>query len=246
MAHFDLLKAEKVGKLKCSSPSSFGSTSPWEEVESATLESLKAARESLKTPKKLRLGSVLSLDTLPVTSRPRGAVFSKLEPQDIDDNDSVEMSRIQRALLVVMSEWNQLNSTFQLIYMEFNKSGITDMRYRNSIAETLGEIQGAIRGTNAKLQLLGAGIGTKITKTEEGPMSGKPSGSFKLTLNLLEVLSMGIIFILMSLRLKLPNWTTMLDNLARKAPKLHASNCHSKANNRTMETTFESWDGWLF
>jgi hypothetical protein len=138
MAHFDLLKAEKVGKLKCSSPSSFGSTSPWEEVESATLESLKAARESLKTPKKLRLGCVLSLDTLPVTSRPRGAVFSKLEPQDIDDNDSVEMSRIQRALLVVMSEWNQLNSTFQLIYMEFNKSGITDMRYRNSIAETLG------------------------------------------------------------------------------------------------------------
>jgi hypothetical protein len=215
-AHFDSLKAEKAGKLKRSSPSSYGSTSPWEEVEIATLENLKAASESLYTPKKLRLGSVLSLETLPVTSRPRETVFSKVEPQDIDDEDSVETSKIQRALQVVMSEWNQLNSTFQLIYMEFDKNGLNDTKYRNTIAATLGDIQGALRGTDAKLQLLGAGIGTKITETEEGPMSVWDAIR-KLRADTLLVggVADGHHLYLDELRKKLPNWSTTLENLAK-------------------------------
>jgi hypothetical protein len=35
----------------------------------------------------------------------------------------------------------------------------------------LGVIQAAIQGTDAKIQLLGAGLGKKITEMEEGPMS---------------------------------------------------------------------------
>jgi hypothetical protein len=54
--------------------------------------------------------------------------------------------------------------------MELHKLGLTKMLYCNSIMEILGEIQGEIRGTDAKLQLLGAGMGTCITETEEGPM----------------------------------------------------------------------------
>lgn len=97
MAHFDSLKAEKAGKLKCSSPSSFGSASPLEEVKIPTLESLKAASESFKTLKKVRLGPMLSLDTLPITSRPRDAVFLKVDPQDINDDNSVKRAKIQHA-----------------------------------------------------------------------------------------------------------------------------------------------------
>ena len=70
-----------------------------------------------------------------------------------------------------MAEWNQLNANFQMIYLEFDSSGLGEMKYRNVIAETLEELQTAIRGTDARLQLLGAGIGDAITDTEEGPMS---------------------------------------------------------------------------
>jgi hypothetical protein len=143
-AQFDLLKAEKAGGLKRSSTTSFGSGSPWEEVEIPNLESLQEASESFKTPKKLRLGHVLRPDSIPVTSRPQCGTFSSMSPLDINDEDLIKRSKIQRALQTIMSEWNQWDSILQLIYMEFDRSGSTELRFQNSIAKTLGEIQGAI------------------------------------------------------------------------------------------------------
>jgi hypothetical protein len=78
ISHFDSLKAEKVGEVKCSSTTSFGSGSPWEEVEIPMLESLQEASESFKTLTKLRLGPVLMPDSIPVTSRPQGGTFSSV------------------------------------------------------------------------------------------------------------------------------------------------------------------------
>jgi hypothetical protein len=51
--------------------------SPWEEVKIPILESLQAAINIFKTPKKLRLGTVLGPNTIPVTGRHRGVAFLK-------------------------------------------------------------------------------------------------------------------------------------------------------------------------
>jgi hypothetical protein len=48
----------------------------------------------------------------------------------IEGEEDVERAKIQRALQTVMSEWNQLNSTFQLIYMEFYKCGLGETSQR--------------------------------------------------------------------------------------------------------------------
>jgi hypothetical protein len=58
------------------------------------LKSLEAASNSFKTPKKLRLGAVLELDTIPVTKGPRGGPsFGNVTALDIDDNNSVEKEK---------------------------------------------------------------------------------------------------------------------------------------------------------
>jgi hypothetical protein len=65
--------------------------SPWEEVEIPTLESLQAANNTFKTPKKLlRLGAVLGPATIPVNSRLRGSTFLSVARLDIDNDDSIE------------------------------------------------------------------------------------------------------------------------------------------------------------
>lgn len=110
-----------------------------------------------------------------------------------------------------MSEWNQLNSAFQLIYMEFDKSGLIKTKYQNSVAETLGKIQGAIQGTDAKLQLLGARIGTKITETEEGPMLvWEAIRKLQADAQLVGYLANRHHLYLDKLRLKLSNWGTTI------------------------------------
>lgn len=135
-------KAEKAGALKCLSISLDGIRSSWEEVKIPTLESLQKASISFKTPRKLRVRAVLGPDTIPVTSRPHSSTFSKVTPLDIDNGEDVNRAKIQRALQTVMLEWNQLNSTFQLICMEFDKSGLGETRNCNIILETLGENSG--------------------------------------------------------------------------------------------------------
>jgi hypothetical protein len=70
-----------------------------------------------------------------------------------------------------MADWNKLETNFQLIYTEFKSIGRSETKYRNSISDMLGNIQAAMQETDTKMQLLGTGIGKKITETEEGLMS---------------------------------------------------------------------------
>jgi hypothetical protein len=129
------------------------------------------ASPSFKMPKKLKLGSVLGSDLIPVTSQSRGTSLYHMEDRCIDDDKVRERTKVERALQTVMAKWNQLEANFHLIYIEFESTGRSKTMYRNSISKMLGDIQAAIRGTDAKMQLLGAGLGDKITKKEEGPMS---------------------------------------------------------------------------
>jgi hypothetical protein len=84
-------------------------------VELPTLDSLRKASASFKTPKKLKLGDVLAPDMIPATSRPQGPTLSHMDDRNIDDDDAVERVKVQRALQVIMADWNKLESNFQLI-----------------------------------------------------------------------------------------------------------------------------------
>jgi hypothetical protein len=215
-AHFDALKAERTGANKRSSASSFGSASPWEDVEIPSLASLQTASDSFKTPKKLRLGRILEPESVPITNRPRGPQFSEITSLDIDDGEEVERGKTQRALQTIMSEWNRLNTTFELIHMGLDKTGISETRYRNTVSETLGELQEAIRGADAKMQLLNAGVGLAITDTDEGPMSVWDAvQQLRSNVQTNKGSVNGNSLYLEDLRKKLPNWGTTLENLAR-------------------------------
>ena len=74
----------------------------------------------------------------------------------------------------------------------------------------------AIWGTNAKMQLLGAGLHATITKTEEGPMSVWEAIQLLWTkVKLAHALSKGQHLYLDDLKKNLPNWGTTLENLSK-------------------------------
>jgi hypothetical protein len=82
------------------------------------LEGLRKARDSFKTPKKLRLGSVLAPDTVSVSNRSRRTSLTTIVDQDINEDGETERLEIERALQIIMSDWNKLEANFQLIYTE--------------------------------------------------------------------------------------------------------------------------------
>jgi hypothetical protein len=63
-AYFDALKAGRAASLLGSPGSTDGLASPWEEAPS--LDSLRKTSDTFRTPKRLRLGNMLSLETVPV------------------------------------------------------------------------------------------------------------------------------------------------------------------------------------
>jgi hypothetical protein len=103
--------------------SSSGTSSPWEEVETPTLEVFMKASTSFKMPKKLKLGNALGPDMIPVMSQSRGTSLSHIEDQGIDDDKVWERTKIERALQIVMVDWNELKTNFQLIYTKSELTG---------------------------------------------------------------------------------------------------------------------------
>jgi hypothetical protein len=87
-------------------------------MELPTLEGLQKARLSFKTPKKVRLGSVLAPDTISVSNRSRGPSLTTMVEHDINDNEAAERIKIERALQIIMSDWDKLEANFHLIYTE--------------------------------------------------------------------------------------------------------------------------------
>jgi hypothetical protein len=87
VAYLESLQAEKVGATAWSTPLSTTALSPWEEVVLPTLEGLRKARDSFKSPKKLGLGSVLVPDNIPFSNLSSGALLTMVG-HDIDDSPS--------------------------------------------------------------------------------------------------------------------------------------------------------------
>jgi hypothetical protein len=73
-------------------------SSPWEEVKLPTHEGLRKTSLSFKTLKKLRLGDVLALDTIPMTGYARGETLATMDNCDINDDDVPKRTKVEQAL----------------------------------------------------------------------------------------------------------------------------------------------------
>jgi hypothetical protein len=93
------------------------------ERETPILEAYVEANRTLKTPKRLRLGDLQSVDveTLPM-SRERFDHFSSVESisEDQEGDEVYLQDKIQTGLRTVFAKWNQLESTFNVIHLNFN------------------------------------------------------------------------------------------------------------------------------
>jgi hypothetical protein len=115
VAYFDALKSTKLNH-KAASP---GTNESWENVGIPTLESLSRASETFKTPKKLKLGPILSLANVPFTnSRIKPMPFIETLPKGA----SMELAdrHIQHGIQIVMADWNKLEANFELIQLELD------------------------------------------------------------------------------------------------------------------------------
>jgi hypothetical protein len=111
------------------------------------------------------------VETPQVPQKPFLDVLTRIESWDSGDVEDVDQDKAERGMQTILSEWNKLLSNLQLICLEFESAGIHESSYRAVVWETLNELQVGIRGTDARLQLLGAGIGEALTEGEEGHMS---------------------------------------------------------------------------
>jgi hypothetical protein len=151
---------------------SSGSLESWEKIETPTLEAFTQANQSLKTPKRLRLGGLQAVDveTLPMAEE-RLEPFSAVEGFAEDDDGDFLEAKIKSGLRTVFAEWNRLEATFDMIHLKFNGAAKGEQRYREAVQKTMMELQGSVREADARIQVLHAAIGQDLEASEEDTIS---------------------------------------------------------------------------
>ncbi len=149
-----------------------GSLESWEKIETPTLEAFTQANQSLKTPKRLRLGGLQAVDveTLPMAEE-RLEPFSAVEDFAEDDDGDFLEAKIKSGLRTVFAEWNRLEATFNMIHRKLNGTANSEQRYREVVQKTMMEMQGSIREADARIQVLHAAIGQDIKASEDDTIS---------------------------------------------------------------------------
>jgi hypothetical protein len=114
VAYFENLKATKLGGTN----NEFGSPDSWEDVEPPSLASLSRARETFKTPKKLKLGPLLAPELVPVwiltTPRP---TLTKVEAVGEEIGEELQLV-MEFGIWAILADWNKLEANFEFIRLE--------------------------------------------------------------------------------------------------------------------------------
>jgi hypothetical protein len=140
------------------------SDTSWEDLESPSLDKLSAVTSSYVTPKKLKVGFLLEAfaDSIPIGL---GRAESLTKIPDMTSFSSSELkTEKEKAIQVVLQEWNTLRGNFDTFNDEFSKLGEGEKRYRDAISETVFKIHDAIRDTDARTSLIAAHIGHDQTE----------------------------------------------------------------------------------
>ncbi len=142
-------------------------SSTWEEVPS--LDSVRKASVTFQTPKRLKMGSILSPENVPVMTRgsPLADVFP-LGPDDLGETQSV---KVEQALRKIFGDWNKIELNFQTVHQEIDSAAKSETKFRNSVTDVISNMQDATRETDIRVQILQASLGGQVDDLEGGPMS---------------------------------------------------------------------------
>jgi hypothetical protein len=132
VAYFEPLKATNEGTLV----STVGTPESWEDVEPPTLASLSRAYDAFKTPKKIKLGAMLSPSQIPTTPSSDRLALTKLEAIEDSMEDEEQRLVVGNGVRTIPAEWYKLDANFELIQLELEASSQGETRYRNTVNTT--------------------------------------------------------------------------------------------------------------
>jgi hypothetical protein len=119
--------------------------STWEETESPSLAKFSDVKSNNKTPKKLKVGSLLKslVETTPIGISKAEPIATIVDPGRIvagEERENVQASSIR----TVLAEWNKVSACIDLFNAEFVKLGTSETQYREGISATVLKIHEAI------------------------------------------------------------------------------------------------------
>jgi hypothetical protein len=134
--------------------------STWEEVESPSLARFSEVESNSKTPKRLKVGSLLEslVETIPIGISKAEPIGRIEDPGGItagEERDNMEAISIR----TVLAEWNKVSASVDVFNAEFSKLGTSETQYREGISSTVLKIHEAIRDTDARAAFLGSRMG---------------------------------------------------------------------------------------
>jgi hypothetical protein len=157
-AYFNALKAGRAF-ARISSPGSYNNlSSPWEEVPS--LDSVRKASVTFQTPKRLKMGSMLSPENVPVMTNTRGSLLADVFPLGPDDSSGETQSvKVEQALRKIFGDWNNIESNFQTVHQEIDSAANSETKFCNSETDVISNMQDVTRETDIRVQILQASLG---------------------------------------------------------------------------------------
>jgi hypothetical protein len=237
-AYFDAIKAGHAASHLGSPGSTDGLSSPWEEVTS--LDSLRKASDTFRTPKRLKLGSILSPENVPVLSIARGSPLANVFPLMPDKTAENQSMKVEQALRKIFGVRNKIETNFQTVHLELDSTARSETKYRNTVNSVIGDIQEAIQQTDNHVQILQASLGKQVDDPESRPMLiWEAIARLRADAARAGAISEGSYLYLDKLRKKIPNWGTTLENLTAgyidTIPKINRNLMTMRAKIATLE-----------
>ena len=165
-------REERLGDARdMSTTSSTGSE--WEDVgRPASLEDFDRARTTLRTPKRMKVGTLLA--ALVDTSPSDGVELDPLEElTDLPEGASTDEKEAytRDALLVMIEEWPSIKNNFERLSEELKSNGASESKFREVLAATVSSLQAVVHDSDSKIQLLASRIGENRIASDGGSLT---------------------------------------------------------------------------
>jgi archaellum component FlaC len=136
-------------------------------MEPSTLESLTRANNTFKTPKKLKLGAILSPRHVPFTPQSQRPALTKLEGLKENAKEEERGLYIQYGIQAMMADWNKLDASFELVQLELKAVSCGETQYRNTISSSVEELQGAVNDITNCIEQVAVTLGMGMDSPEK-------------------------------------------------------------------------------
>jgi hypothetical protein len=141
-------------------------TESWEEVEAPDVENFERAKNNLQTPKRLRLGPLLVAAVEAASPTPQAFIELQGLNPSLSAVAGSEDIHERTWLQTVFADWNPMVANFKIVAQELRQNNSGSTEYKFAVNETISKLQGALRETDTKIQLVVAMIGTAPQHTD--------------------------------------------------------------------------------